>query len=540
MPANGLLFTLVMLRERCQPLDQRNLILLEDVYPHDEVPKANRKEPYIHFYGFRLPWLRDAARQFMLSKIQHRELSVPSLPSYVARLMLVEACLLEKHSNPQVQHITQEFIDHVFLTWGNDKNLVGKNWYADSMNMLQYASSYMGKDGWNYLNFDKRNLRRVHGDWPGGRGYQQKVEDRTVPEEVVKQIFLNFDTLPVVCKRLLIVVRYTGMRGFDLHMLTFDCLKPDPDDPRFMLLTFYQSKVKRWNTKPLHRNDAAHALVIQAIQEQQDDVRRAWRRETQYLFPHRLGDAEAHLSPGHTRDVIAKWIIRQGIRDKDGGIYKFGWHDLRHFYGTELALAGYDIMMIQMELGHASADMSLIYVNQRLKLKKKAVLEKGGGRFISIKGEVDDKVAELALRKDASLAVDVPGGLCSLPGQIGEWCEHNGACFTCSYFRADIGQLPFFEREMRTMAASLTRLKGEVEGFEHDGHRRMADIGRKRMERTRQGLANVKTIIKTIRAEGTFSGQARKYQRAACSGAAAECDQAACGRGDPGRHAPER
>ena len=54
------------------------------------------------------------------------------------------------------------------------------------------------------------------------------------------------------------------------------------------------------------------------------------------------------------------------------------------------------------------------------------------------------------------------------------------------------------------MAASLTRLKGEVEGFEHDGHRRMADIGRKRMERTQQGLANVKTIIKTIKAEGTL------------------------------------
>ena len=118
------------------------------------------------------------------------------------------------------------------------------------------------------------------------------------------------------CKRLLIIARYTGMRSIDLHALAFGCLAPDPDDADFMLLTFYQSKVKRWNTKPLHKNDAAHALVIQAIQEQQDDVRTAWRRETQYLFPHRLGDAEVHLSPGHTRDLIAKWIIRQGIRDK--------------------------------------------------------------------------------------------------------------------------------------------------------------------------------------------------------------------------------
>jgi integrase len=513
--ANVLVFTLILLREKAKPVEGRDLVLLEDVYPADEVPVARSKAPYLSFFRIQLPWLRNVARRYVLNKIEHKELSPRTLPSYIASLGQIEACLYSLHSSPRPEHITQEFIEHTFLSWGNDKGFIGQNWYTDPLNMVQWASAYLPEYRWRRLVFDKRNVRRVRSYHPRTHEYERNLEDAMVPEEVIEQIFLRFDSLPVVCKRLLIIARYTGMRSIDLHALAFGCLAPDPDD-------------------------AAHALVIQAIQDQQDDVRRAWRRETQYLFPHRLGDAEVHLSPGHTRDVIAKWIIRQGIRDKDGGIYRFGWHDLRHFYGTELALAGYDIMMIQMELGHASADMSLIYINQRLKLKKKAVLEKGGGKFISIKGEVDDKIAELALRKDASLAVDVPGGLCSLPGQIGEWCEHNGACFTCTYFRADIGQLPFFEKKMRTMAASLTCLKGEVEGFEHDGHRRMADIGRKRMERTQQGLANVKTIIKTIRAKGSYSGQARKYQRAACSGAAAECDQAACGRGDPGCHAPER
>jgi integrase len=98
------------------------------------------------------------------------------------------------------------------------------------------------------------------------------------------------------------------------------------------------------------------------------------------------------------------------------GSYNFGWHAFRHFYGTELALAGYDIHLIQMELGHASADMSMVYVNQRLRLRKKALLENGSGQFITIRGEVDNKIAELAMRKDAALTVDVPGGLCSLPG----------------------------------------------------------------------------------------------------------------------------
>jgi hypothetical protein len=193
-----------------------------------------------------------------------------------------------------------------------------------------------------------------------------------------------------------------------------------------------------------------------------------------------------------------------------------------------------------MELGHASADMSMVYINQRLKLKKKAVLEKGGGKFITIKGEVDDKVAELAVRKDAALAVDVPGGLCSLPGQIGEWCEHNRACFSCSHFRADVEQLPFFEGERRSMTETLDRLAAEVAEHERHGRSRMADIGRKRMTRMEEGLANVATITATIRSEGIYSGGNRKYQRPSCGGGGAERQEAACGRGDDRRDAPQR
>ncbi|MFC1457069.1 tyrosine-type recombinase/integrase [Microvirga arabica] len=205
---------------------------------------------------------------------------------------------------------------------------------------------------------------------------------------------------------------------------------------------------------------------------------------TRYLFPSVLGEEETVLDSSRTREIIGVWCNRNEIRDKTGKLYHFGWHAFRHFYGTELALAGYDIHLIQMELGHASADMSIVYVNQRLRLRKKALLEKGGGQFVTIRGEVDDKITELAMRKDATLTVDVPGGLCSLPGQIGEWCEHNGACFTCRYFRADMDQLPFFERKRRSMASTLRRLQAEVAAFEEKGQVRIAEIGRIRIGRT--------------------------------------------------------
>ncbi|MEI7609301.1 MAG: site-specific integrase, partial [Rhodospirillaceae bacterium] len=386
MPANDLVFTLVVLREKLKPIEQRDLILLNDVYPEDNIPEGRQREPYFHFYKFRLKWLRDAARHFILNKIEHRELSPMTLARYIPRLVLLETCLLETHVAPRVEHITSEFMSETFLGWGNRRRLAGKNWYADPCNMVHYASSYLADRGWADIKLDKRNFRRVHGQWPGGRGYQQKVEEHTIPETIVEQMFRELSTLDPVVKRLLILGRYTGMRSIDLHALDFNCLKEDPDDHRFMILTFYQSKVKRWNTKPLLKEDAAHALVIKTVRDQQNDVRLKWGAERKYLFPTRAGDGEAHVTASFSSSMINKWIIEQNICDQDGNPWVFGWHGLRHFYGTELALQGHDIVLIQMELGHSSADMTMVYINRRLQLKKMALLKKGGGKFIDIKG----------------------------------------------------------------------------------------------------------------------------------------------------------
>ncbi|AIB11703.1 hypothetical protein ABAZ39_06720 [Azospirillum argentinense] len=514
--ANDVIFTLVILREKMRPLEQRDLILLRDLYPADDIADTPRGTPYIHFYQFQFEWLRDTARCFVLSKIEHRELSPRTLTAYISRLVLLETCLRETYANPRIEHVTQGFISETFLNWGNARRLAGKNWYADVCNMVQYASGYLPNKGWVDIKIDKRNLRRVEGMWPGGRGYQLKVAERSIPEDVVERMFQRLDTLDTVARRLLILDRYTGMRCSDLHSLDFDCLKDDPDDTRFMILTFYQSKVKRWNTKPLLKEDAAHALVIKTIQDQQQDVLRAWGRRTTYLFPTRWGDGEAPITASYSRKVINLWIIAQRINDKDGRPWEFGWHGLRHFYGTELALQGHDIALIQMELGHASADMTMVYINRRLQLKKKALLEKGGGKFIDIKGQVDERMTDLAVRKEAALAVDVPGGLCALPGQLGDWCEHNRACMTCIHFRADADQIAFFDRERGAITRTIARLKQEIAGFRQDGRSRMAEIGERRLAHHEALLVNLSTIITTIQAEGSYRGDTRRYQRPAC------------------------
>ena len=516
MPANDLLFTLILLREKMKPLVQRDIVLASEVFRENELPDSRRREVYITFYKLRLPWLREACRSFILNNIEFKEFGYATATHYVSHLKVFEDCLLEKYPNPEMHHVTRELVEHTFLIWGNDQNLIGKNWYSDVVNVLSWASSYLAPKGWPSLAFDKRTVRKVEGEWSGGRGYELKVKERSVPEEVVEQLFeaAKRGQLPDLYKRLIIIARYTGMRAGDLHSLAYDCLAIDPDDDRFMLLTFFQSKVKTWNTKPLLKEDAAHALVIETIREQQVCAQNTRGAKPKYLFGERVGDAEKPLRHGSTREALSIWCRNNGIQDKAGEPFVFRWHGFRHFYGTELALLGHDIAFIQMELGHASPEMSMVYVNLRLRLKKKAVLEKGTGRFIDIKGQVDEKLVDLAVRRDAALIVDVPGGSCTMPAQIGEWCEHNRACLTCAHFRADVEQIGFFETEKRALSENVERLRAEADAFEATGRAKSAEIGRKRMERSEAALASVNCILSAIKSKGVYRGTERNHKRA--------------------------
>ena len=538
-PASALGRALVILRERMKPLDQRDVVLLDDVFDREDIPGCARSDPYIAFYNFRLPWLRDIARRHMIYRFQHRELAVGTLRSYSSNLRRVEECLLDLHADPRIEHIDQSFLDEDFLRWGNaTRKLAGRNWYMWPFNMLDWAYSHLERD-WQPLKFNRRNFRRLANPTPNGANYDNNMSGKMVPEVVMEQILSKRDLLPPQYKRMLIIERYTGMRGSDLHSLAFDCLRSDPTDKEFMIITFWQSKTKTENSKPLHKEDAAHALVIEVIRQQQNEVRQRFGRDLPYLFPTKQGDKISHLHLNVSRMFLANWCVEHDIRDEQGKLYKFKWHAFRHYYATEMALGGADVHLIQMELGHTSPRMAVYYVNERLKLRKKALIEKGGGRFIDIEGAVDERAAEIALRKE-SLSVDVPGGLCGMAGQLGEWCENNRACFTCQHFRADVEQIAFFEKEKATLGRTISRLQAEVEGYERGGKTRMAEIGRKRLDRSRKALEHVGTIVAAIKDKGAFHGSEPKQRRSGGSGGGAECARPASDRNCHSRNGQHR
>jgi site-specific recombinase XerD len=76
------------------------------------------------------------------------------------------------------------------------------------------------------------------------------------------------------------------------------------------------------------------------------------------------------LTPG-----LLKWPLERALRKagiaRDVG--RIGWHDLRHTYGSHLAIRGVPIKVIQELMGHASIEMTLKYAHLSPETKQHAV-----------------------------------------------------------------------------------------------------------------------------------------------------------------------
>lgn len=501
----------IMFREQLKPLEKRNLIYIKDLYNEDDTrfeDRQKRNDIYINLYKYPV-WMRDAVRLHVIDKIQHGELAPKTLVGYFGRFTYFRDFLYEKFDNPLPEKITPALIEEDFVAWGNKRKLVGKNWFTDTVQLLKAAPRLL-PGTWPSIPVQARAVRKVDRKQAietRGRLYASKEgANRAAPSRVVDEIMQHISEAPKPVPTIFLLAIAVGARAEDLHALLFDCLEQDPHDPRFTLLTFWQNKVKRWNVKPLLRSDDVHARIIDAIEGQQNWIRLRYGNATKYLFPAFHGEKESWVSFNYTANVIKQLCIEHDIRGDDGEIYNFTWHPLRHYRGTEMASQGHDILTIMMELGHQSPDMAVTYVNKRLELKKKALMDKGGGRFFTIEGQVDERIGELLIRKDQVAATRVCGGACTLPGQLGEWCQHAHACLSCKHFRADGKDVEFFKSEKAQLLDLVEQQENEAREQAEAGRRRMAELVRVRQNRNREALQNVDTIIHAIEEKGSYKG----------------------------------
>ena len=506
-------------RAQMAPMHDRNIILLNDLYSEEDTRFRDRQrqsDTYLNFICFE-PWLRPPMRSFLLDKVTHGELAPGTVSGMQSRLRLFARFLREDGvvDPGQINELTIER----YLAWGNARQATGKNWYTDIVQLLR-AAPVLLPGQWPRIALDKRAARRIRykqaPDDPRNRLYASREgANRAAPSEALAAMVAKLDELPAPIPAIFMIGITTGARAEDLHALLFDCLRPDPHDKRFMLFTFWQNKVSRWNTKPLLVTDPAHQAMIELIEAQRDRVRQRYGSATKYLFPVFYGKRESFLGNNWTLQELKMLCLRHGIVDGEGKPFDFSWHPLRHHRGTQMAAEGHDILSIMFELGHASPDMASMYVNKRLELKKNALLRKGGGQFFTIEGKVDEAVGDLLLRKETMVATRVCGGACTLPGQLGEWCEHAHACLTCRFFRADGDDLEHFRCERAGLYVAIEGLEQEARNYEEGGQTRMADITHKRLQRNKDAAHNTDTIIRSIEERGLYKGEKQRYRPAA-------------------------
>jgi integrase len=80
-------------------------------------------------------------------------------------------------------------------------------------------------------------------------------------------------------------------------------------------------------------------------------------------LPRRLGSPWVFVQPGGAgepyQDTLKAW---DAAREK-AGLGDFRWHDLRHTFGSRLAMAGIDILTIKELMGHKTLAMTLRYAH---------------------------------------------------------------------------------------------------------------------------------------------------------------------------------
>lgn len=508
----------VIYREQFLPLSKRNIVFVNDIYTERDVRFKDAQrlhDQYINFYH-QPSWIRAAIREHTFQKVAHGELSPSTLPGYVSRLGRFREFMHERFPSPSPELISDTLLEDEFIAWGNKKGLTGKNWFTDCIAMLNTASRAW-PDKWPALSVSSRasrKIEKVHYRKGLGRiGHNQEGLGRAYSQRVIDELMQAAAKAPDPVFSIFALILSTGMRAEDGHAILFDCLKPDPNDDAFMLLTFWQNKVRKWNDKPLHKQNPAHAEIINIIELQRERILKENGRPTKYLFPTFSGAQESFLDPSYSMKQIKLQCVKQGILADDGAALSFSWHPLRHTKGTSLAEEGHDILSIMMELGHTSPDMATVYINNRLELKKKALLEHGGGRFYTIEGQVDERMSTLMVRKDQISATRVCGGACVMPAQIGDWCEHANACYTCKQYRADAKDVGFFKVERSAIIKLIEEQEHEVETLEEHGRTRMSEITTRRLKKNIEIVKNLETIIAAIEADGAYAGTEQKFKQ---------------------------
>lgn len=144
----------IILREQLQALSRRNIVFLNDIYD-----AQRQSDQYLNFYLFP-EWLRPAVKTHVLQKVSFGELSPKTLMAYLGRQGKFRDFMHEQFSEPEPGLITENLIEDTYVAWGNAKGFAGKNWFTETIAMLNTAARTWPSQ-WPSVSVSNRATRKI-------------------------------------------------------------------------------------------------------------------------------------------------------------------------------------------------------------------------------------------------------------------------------------------------------------------------------------------------------------------------------------------
>ena len=425
------------------PLLNRDLWSLEELGYSKEELKINSIQN-IYFREFSLPWLKVLSKLTALAIVREGH-GTSSLLSKVRCLRQFDE-FLQAFGYSQPELITDSLLQK-FITYSNS---------GTRQTTISYVSKLWAEEQWLKLPYIPRRCKIK----------QPKIE--TIPEEVLHQIYENFDLFPPLLERLFRLQIALGCRISEMLRMPRQCLKKEVK--QWFLL--------RWIAKRKHwRFFQVHSAVVELVREQQKflDIQFGVKSNFDKLFCKISTSSRDSVKglggKGRTRfDVepiyvpkflsgerISYWLRefseKANLKDKHGQRFKLKSHMFRRTKASLMAYCDAEDEYIAAVLGHGSLDMLPHYRKRSLERLEKEAKAKGYvdmyGRVTSFKPRKRryERLAEL-------LKVDTPLGECHRPTMLGD-CQYRYACLSCDHHRVTLEDKPKLEADIKGLCADL-------------------------------------------------------------------------------------
>ncbi len=423
------------------PLMNQDVWLVEELGYTGEESKIQRIRN-IHFEQFCLPWLKLLAK-FTVLAIVRKKHGLTVIKERVLLLRQLDQFLItEGYSQPE---LITDFLMQKFVATGS------KGARKNRQSTIAYVSRLWAEEQLLRLPYTSRKYKKE----------TPKIE--TIPEEVLHQIYENFDLFPPPLERLFRLQLVLGCRVGEMLRIPRQCLKKE--DNQWFLLRWVQKR-KHWRFYQIH------SAVAELVREQQKflDAQLGSDSDFDKLFCKLSTSSMDGVSPGGkfgvepvylpeliSNQMICRWLRdfseKADLKDKHGNRFHLQSHMFRRTKASVMAYCEVEDEYIATVLGHGSLDMLPHYRKRSLERLEKEAYAKG---YVDMYGHVTDfKPRKRRYERLADLLkVSTPLGECHRPTMLGD-CQYRYACLSCDHHRVTLEDKPKLEADIQRLQQDL-------------------------------------------------------------------------------------